>query len=290
MRHLRLYQAILTIAKHGSIRKAAEILAVSPSALNRSIQGFEEELAAPIFERVPGGVRLSSAGELLVDLLHRHLVEFEEYRGLLSDLRGGQKGTLRLSIASDLMTGLLPALLAEFCRSYPAISVDVMADDTIGRLTRRDVEIAILTAPRTDDHVEVLFAHPVPLVAIAAGFAPDEPPPAALWELARHRLVLPPVGTGTRLVLGHLFRKHRLADPVVTTLPGGAPPSGTVTAPEIRICPETSLDPGAAGPPPETLPIDLGAVQLTVLRRKQATLPRPTQAFLKLLQARLETR
>ncbi|MGP1354898.1 LysR family transcriptional regulator, partial [Roseicyclus sp.] len=80
MRHLRIYRAIRLIQRTGSIRKAAELLAISPSALNRSVQGFEEELGLPVFDRVTGGVRLTSAGELLLDLLDRHMTEFDDFR------------------------------------------------------------------------------------------------------------------------------------------------------------------------------------------------------------------
>ena len=53
MRHLRIYRAIRLIQRTGSIRKAAEVMAVSPSALNRSVQAFEEEITLPVFERIP---------------------------------------------------------------------------------------------------------------------------------------------------------------------------------------------------------------------------------------------
>ncbi|BDW84461.1 helix-turn-helix domain-containing protein [Roseicyclus marinus] len=80
MRHLKIYRAIRLIQRTGSIRKAAENLAISPSALNRSVQSFEEELGLPVFDRVPGGVRLTMAGELLLNLLDRHLVAFDDLR------------------------------------------------------------------------------------------------------------------------------------------------------------------------------------------------------------------
>ena len=62
MRHLRLLQYVDEVARAGSIRRAAERLNVTASAVNRRIMDLEEELDAELFERRPRGVRLTAAG------------------------------------------------------------------------------------------------------------------------------------------------------------------------------------------------------------------------------------
>ena len=64
MKHLRILDYVDEVARSGSIRKAAEQLNVTASAVNRRIMDLEEELGAPLFERLPRGVRLTTAGEL----------------------------------------------------------------------------------------------------------------------------------------------------------------------------------------------------------------------------------
>jgi DNA-binding transcriptional LysR family regulator len=54
------------VARQGSIRKAADRLNVAPSAVNRQILKLEDELGAPLFERLPRGLRLTAAGEILI--------------------------------------------------------------------------------------------------------------------------------------------------------------------------------------------------------------------------------
>ena len=66
MKHLKTLQCIGDIARSGSIRKSAERLAITPSALTRKIQEFEQELGTTIFERLPQGMRLNPAGELVL--------------------------------------------------------------------------------------------------------------------------------------------------------------------------------------------------------------------------------
>lgn len=291
MRHLRIYRAIRLIQRTGSIRKAAEGMAVSPSALNRSVQAFEEELGLPVFDRVPGGVRLTTAGELLVDLLDRHLTEFDDFHTQLVNLRDGVSGVLRLSIGSDIGAGLILAVVHEFEDAFPAVSVEIGLDDTPDTLVRRDVDLALLTNPLTDDAVEVVHVQRLPLVAWQGlSGAPAKGPlpeaaPAGLWDLAATRLLLPPQGTGTRAAVSHLLRRNRIVPGTISTisaaqlaqhLPGGA---------RLAIFPDTVVDPG---PGARRLALPLGEVQLSILRAARVPMIRPAQAFLALLQRRLD--
>src|SRR4051812_19981729 len=63
------------VARHGSIRKAAEALHIASSALNRRILDLEDELGTLLFERLPRGVRLSAAGELFIGYVRRSLTD-----------------------------------------------------------------------------------------------------------------------------------------------------------------------------------------------------------------------
>ncbi len=54
------------VARQGLFRKASEALHVSASSIDRQILRVEQELAMPLFERHPTGLRLTAAGELLL--------------------------------------------------------------------------------------------------------------------------------------------------------------------------------------------------------------------------------
>lgn len=168
MKHLRIYTAIRLIQRQGSIRKAADMLAVSPSALNRSIQNFEESIGAEIFEQIPSGVRLTSAGELLLDVVDRHLVEFSELQRQFGNLRDGEMGALRVGLGADIAAGLPLEALADLEADMPGISVEVSSGREMRRLRNRDIDLAVLTNPETDRSVEVLAAGQVPLVVCAS--------------------------------------------------------------------------------------------------------------------------
>ena len=80
-RHL---DAFLACANSGSFSKAAQNLFISPTALIKQINQFEEGIGCKLFERHPRGLKLTDAGRLLLENSHR-LIESSE--SLLSDVR-----------------------------------------------------------------------------------------------------------------------------------------------------------------------------------------------------------
>jgi DNA-binding transcriptional LysR family regulator len=288
MRHLRIYRAIRLVRREGSIRKAAERLSVSPSALNRSIQGFEEEIGLAVFDRVPGGVRLTSAGELLMTLVERHLLEFDDLQGLLGALRDGAAGVLRVSLGSDIAAGLPLSVLAAFGADWPGISVEIIVDDGLAALRGHEADIAILTNPVTDDSVEVLYARSLQLAAYCAALQDGTPIGRDLEALVARRLVLPPPGTGSRVAISHFLRRRRLRERVVTSAPAGLLASDLIGEPSTCIFAETVFRQNPALPALTAVPLDLGTVQIMVLRAARMPLSRPAQAFLVELQRTLE--
>lgn len=284
MRHLKIYRTIRLIQRTGSIRKAAELLSISPSALNRSVQGFEEELGLPVFDRVPGGVRLTMAGELLLDLLDRHLVAFDDLRAQLGHLREGVSGTLDICLGTDIGAGVVLQAVRTFEDAFPGVSVTLVTDDTALPLHRREADLAILTNPETDDAVDVVHAIRVPVTAHCA--PTQDTPPTTLWDMVDHRLLVPPLPTGTRTVLSHALRRHRLDPGTMTTLAAAQVASLLSQPGRIAVFPETVF----LGDAPATLrlPVALGDVQLCVLRAARVPLIRPAQTFLTILQRSLD--
>ena len=83
MRHTLPLIYFEAVAKSGSIRAAAEELAITASALNRRIISMEEELGVELFERHANGVRLNIAGEVFIQHARRQLADLERVRSCL---------------------------------------------------------------------------------------------------------------------------------------------------------------------------------------------------------------
>jgi DNA-binding transcriptional LysR family regulator len=287
MKHLKIYQAIRLIQRRGSIRQAAELLAVSPSALNRSIQAFEEAIGVNVFERIPTGVRLTSAGELLLNVVERHLIEFEDLQRQLGNLRDGDMGGLRVGIGEDIASGLPLLAIRDLEEELPGVSVALFCGEVLQLLRRREVDVAIVTNPETDRSMEVLAAQEVRLAVLATRDWGGAGERAGLWDLSRARVVLPPEGTGSRTAIDHAFRRHALEEGAVTSV--GAPLLRQAMAGGAHSCifPRTVLDGPDAAEALVPLPINVGTVQISVLRLAGHPLSRPAQGLLRHLERRL---
>src|SRR3982075_4679352 len=125
MRHLRFLRYVDEVARAGSIRKAADVLHVPASAVNRRIMDLEEELGAPLFERRPRGVRLTAAGELFVRYIREQTGDVERMKSQIEDLKGLRRGTVRIACSQALALDFLPREIAEFRTRHPFVAFDV---------------------------------------------------------------------------------------------------------------------------------------------------------------------
>jgi len=278
MRHLRLYRAIRLILREGSIRKAAEILAISPSALNRSILTLEEELGVEIFDRLPGGVVPSVAGELLFRHLDEHVSRMDDFLSLVSEMKGGAAGTLRLSVSADLAETLLPEALLAFRRANPSIALSVQDGEDCAALAARDVDLALVTRPETEPGISVILSHPARVVGRVAPGHSRAGRRLGIAELAEHALIAPPPGGGVRAAVDHGLRRtrasvraqHDYARMAPLLLPGDLQVrlwwrDGLPEAPDVGHVDLTALR--------------IPAVQITLMRRTGGLLPRPAELF-----------
>lgn len=115
-----------TVARLGSIRAAAEALNVAPSAISRQIAKLEQDLGARLFERLPRGLQLTSAGEILLYHARVTASELERARGAILELRGLKRGEASLATVESVALGFLPRVLAEFWTESPRIRTNLI--------------------------------------------------------------------------------------------------------------------------------------------------------------------
>ena len=120
MRHLLTLRYIDAIARAGSIRKAAESLSITSTALNRRILSMEQELGAPIFERMATGVRLSAAGEILVQHARAQIADMERIKSQISDLSASGAVTSRSPARRPFCRFFFPSRLQRIANVIPA--------------------------------------------------------------------------------------------------------------------------------------------------------------------------
>jgi DNA-binding transcriptional LysR family regulator len=108
------------VVRHGSIRRASEHLLISPSAIDRHILNMEESLGITLFERLPRGLRLTAAGEILIGHIRNCRKELRHAQAQIEDLRGSRRGSVTLVVVEG-MTGFIADALAAFHVEYPGV-------------------------------------------------------------------------------------------------------------------------------------------------------------------------
>lgn len=173
MRHLTVLKYVDAIAKAGSIRGAADSLAITSTALNRRILAMEEELGAPIFERLPHGVRLSAAGEILIHHIRNQVSDMERVKSQIADLSGVRRGHVSIACSQALLPYFLPSEIALYRKDHPKVTFGVYLRDREAAehaLVDHSADLAIVFEPvRLSDFMTLMRVYqPVHAVMNAA--------------------------------------------------------------------------------------------------------------------------
>lgn len=133
----------LAAARGGSVRAAAKQLGVSHVTVLRRIGQLEARLGAHMFEKLPAGYRLTSAGEEILELaIQMEATSFKlETRVLGRDQ--SVRGLLRVTLAPLLATHLLMPDFAEFAAMHPDIEMELLPSGELMNLTNREADVAI---------------------------------------------------------------------------------------------------------------------------------------------------
>lgn len=121
----------LAVARERSFRRAADALAISPSAVSHTIRALEERLGARLVNRTTRSVSLTEAGR---HLEQRLAPAFADIKGAVEAIAtGGDRpgGLLRLTVPRVAAQMVLAPVLGRFLAAYPGIRLDVTVDDAL---------------------------------------------------------------------------------------------------------------------------------------------------------------
>ncbi|MFE1597928.1 LysR family transcriptional regulator [Methylobacterium sp. ID0610] len=196
MKHLRTLSYVAEIARSGSIRRAAEVLHITPSALTRHVQDLEYELGTPIFERIAQGMRLNAAGELLVRHIRDQVADLERVRSQIADLSGVRRGHVALAGSQAFVNQVLPEEVELYRARFPQVTFTVQVRDhaqAVAALTAFEADLALVLQPPPSADLQVLFACRQPVCAMMRAGHPlaRQPGPVRLRDCLAHALALP---------------------------------------------------------------------------------------------------
>ena len=150
MRHLQPLEYFNAIVAAGSIRKAAETLSITSTALNRRLLAIEEELGVDLFERLPKGVQLSAAGEILLLHIREQIADMARVKSQISDLKGERRGHVAIACSQAILTSFLPVEISKYRSQHPFVTFSVQVRDRAAAeeaLLDRSADLALVFEP-----------------------------------------------------------------------------------------------------------------------------------------------
>jgi DNA-binding transcriptional LysR family regulator len=156
--HAVVLRYIDQVARLGSIRRAAGVLNVASSAVNRQILKLEAEIGTPLFERVGNGVRPTAAGDYVIRHARETLARWNNVRSDISTLSGDIHGEVRIVSIPAPLVRLLPRAIEATSRQHPHIAfrvIDAAPKEHSEEMRAQRPDIAILFIDRRHRGYEV---------------------------------------------------------------------------------------------------------------------------------------
>jgi len=155
-----LYKVFYTVARCGSLTRAAEELYISQPAVSQAIRTLEAQLKMPLFKRTHKGMELTAQGGMLVyDDVSKavHILGGVEDR--LAELNNSATGTLRVGASETIFQYCIADKLVDYHKKYPNVKFELLSDispRTIEQLKTDRCDIGFLNLPVEEDDGIVL--------------------------------------------------------------------------------------------------------------------------------------
>lgn len=190
------------VAAAGSLTQAARTLRRSQSGLTRQIQRLEAAFGVALLDRGPGGVRLTAAGEVVMDFAIGTLVALEGVHAQVRERPSAPTTMLRIAASTVPGEHLVPRLVGDFLQRHPELRARVtIADSTavISAVLERRADVGFIGRLADDARlVEVPFAADEVVLAVPVDHPIAVHPTISPHALRGERLLTREAGSGTQ--------------------------------------------------------------------------------------------
>lgn len=210
------------VAREGSFTRAADRLFVTQPAVSQQVKALEEELGERLLERGRGRLRLTPAGQILLERARSIFGELEAAREEIESLRQVVRGRVVVATSDTNCTYVLPEVLAEFRRACPEVAVEVRnkMSTEVGQLVlddRADFGLATLPVSHRRLRAEPLFSREDVLIC-GAGHPLAGRRRVRLSHLEGEPLLLLEQGSRSRAALDEALRRAEVSAQVAMEL------------------------------------------------------------------------
>jgi DNA-binding transcriptional LysR family regulator len=210
---LYLLRTFVTVAEQGHLTRAATLLHVTQPAVSGQIKALEEQLHLRLFERGPGGVRLTKAGQALLPKAKAAVAAASEFRNAANQLEGHLTGKARIGTILDPGVIRLGALMRSLLARYPWLDVELqhgISTWAMENVSNGALDAAFFMGSGFHSNVrDVPLAELTYRVVAPAAWA-DRVTEATLDAIAALPWVRPPRDSPHQRMQESLFEPHRL--------------------------------------------------------------------------------
>jgi LysR family transcriptional regulator, regulator for metE and metH len=190
-------QILVEVHERGSLTAAARVLGLTQSALSHSMKKLEQQLGTDVWLREGRHLRLTQAGEYLLNVAKRVLPQLEQAEERMTQFARGERGTLRFGMECHPCYQWLLQVVAPYLAKWPEVDVDVKQKfqfGGIGALFAYEIDVLVTPDPlyRRRLHFVPVFDYEQVLV-VGRGHPLAEVDYARPSELAQETLLTYPV-------------------------------------------------------------------------------------------------
>ena len=147
MLNLNRLRILVEVAGHGSFSAAADALSYTQSAVSQQIAALEAETGVTLIERLPRGVRLTPAGQVLVEFAEGIIARLHAAEAEMAAIAGLRGGQMRMASFPTAGAALMPLAIAIFRGRHPEVTLTLAEGEPeeIGpRLQAGEFDLALL--------------------------------------------------------------------------------------------------------------------------------------------------
>jgi LysR family transcriptional regulator, low CO2-responsive transcriptional regulator len=202
LHQLRTFRAV---AEQLSFSAAAHELSISQPSVSYQVKELEAVLGLPLIDRLGKRVRLTEAGEVLYEYARRTLTLLDEATLVMEQMRGIERGTLRVGASTTVGIYVIPLALGAYKKLHPnlALSLEIGARETLQERVKRGVlDLAVLSLPIADPDLEsTSFMDDELMMVVPAGHPLAGRSNLTLRDFTGESFLMREPGSGTRIAV-----------------------------------------------------------------------------------------
>ena len=198
----------LEVAKLGNFSRAAEKVLRSQPAVSAQIRQLEQEYGHKLFDRSAKSVRLTPAGEVILEYAQQMMALRSRCLSAISERNGMPAGTLSIGANEGTFLYVLPKVFAKYHRTFPKVRISVYRNFThkvTQKVEEGAVDVGVATMPVKSPSLAVLpvFRDRI-LLMVGKGCPLYGRKSATLEEIAQQPIVISKTGSARKLLEKHL--------------------------------------------------------------------------------------